>query len=653
MRNQFDILSESLNVSLHKGLGLRERSNDIEPIELAKILFPWKWADYQRDILIKLLEPDWTRTILLAPPRHRKPLCEDTTLITMANGSYKLLKNIEVGDKIISHKGRGVNVDAVHKQGKLPTLKITTKWGREVYSAYDHPFLTARGWIHAEHLRTNDILTIIKSKYCWPNEDFKFVSFLQNCIYFKDSIIKIEEVDQHTHRCLSVSSDFSFVANDIVVHNTTILTLYIAIEVGKDPNTRVMVASHTKDFAALLISSVIKIMESPIYKRAYGNLLPSSKDGERWTTYEKHLPGRPTYIRDPTFICLSPDSGTPGYGADILLLDDIVTQANSSTPTLRKHISHWVHGSLLKRLEPDGKLIVNGNRFYVDDFYGEVLNDPGKKKWRHLIYPTSPENPIWPDRWGKEELLEKKLEDPIFYPGQYELNPLDLISAGTFDANWFQFYTTLPELLIPYAGIDLPITAKYGTSKYAEIIVARDPHGVIYVLDGYSGYHNGSELPNLMDELYKNWKPVEIAWESNGPQQVTMHLTEQLIKTDARFHGIPSEISKERRLASIAGKVRTGKVLVPGKVDEHGKIVPVGIGESLLIAWKKFPTGDLDLLDAFEKAVTLALGSPPPAASTAFKYDPHKLSVQKKAMKQRNYLRKKRFGEKQYPRVFR
>ena len=501
-------LTVNLGESLREGLGLRGEAQEIEPIELAQTLFPWPWADYQQDILYKLLDDNWTRTVLLCAPRHRK---------------------------------------------------------------------------------------------------------------------------------------------------TTILSLYIAIFVGRDPARRVMVVSHTKDFAALLVSSVVKVMESPVYKRSYGDLLPTTMDGDRWTTYEKHLPRRPTYVRDPTFMCLSPDSGTPGYGADLIICDDIVTQANSSTPTLRKHITHWVHGSLLKRLEPDGKLVVNGNRFYVDDFYGEILKDPGKQNWRKLIYPTSPDNPVWPERWGREQLEQKKLEDPIFYYGQYELNPLDLASAGNFDSSWFQFYTSLPDRLTPFAGIDLPIKKTVG-SKYAEIIVARDPHGVVYVIDGYSGYHDGKELPALMDKMQYNWKPVEIAWENNGPQQVVMDLTAELIKSDARFHGIPSEISKDRRLASIAGKVRTGKILIPGQVTDSGKITPVGIGKDLSEAWKAFPVGDLDLLDAFEKAVTLALKSPPPAVSSMAKYDADGLRqrdklIQNKKSKRPSRPRRKR-SAKSYSRVF-
>uniref|UniRef100_A0A6M3IR96 Putative terminase n=1 Tax=viral metagenome TaxID=1070528 RepID=A0A6M3IR96_9ZZZZ len=392
-------------------------------------------------------------------------------------------------------------------------------------------------------------------------------------------------------------------------------------------------------------------MASPLYHRSYGDLLPKTGDTERWTTYEKHLPHRPVYIRDPTLIALSPDSGTPGYGADLILMDDIVSQANSSSPTMRKHISQWVAGSLLKRLEPDGKFLVIGNRFYPQDYYGEILET--KPHWKKLIYTSTPEEPLWPDHWDGAAIQSQRDDDPIFYHGQYLMEPLDLAAAGNFNSEWFQFYTALPPLLSIFSGIDLPITADIGTSKYAEVTMGRDPHGNLYLLDGYSGYHDGDELPTLMDALYRKWQPIEVAWESNGPQATVMKLSAKLVETDVRFYGIPSEIGKDRRLASIAGLVRTGKILVRGVVNEAGKIEPVGIAKVLLKAWDDFPTGDLDLLDAFEKCVCLARKSPPPASAST---SGRTIEEQKIAQKQREEKRRARHprnSKSRYPRVFR
>lgn len=108
--------------------------------------------------------PDLCRFILNCPPGHAKPLHVDTPVL-MANGMSKRLGDVVVGDEVITDKGRARRVSAVHEQGTLPLLKITTKKGRVVHSAYDHSFRVTknleRDWVKAEDLRPGDMLQIV------------------------------------------------------------------------------------------------------------------------------------------------------------------------------------------------------------------------------------------------------------------------------------------------------------------------------------------------------------------------------------------------------------------------------------------------------------------------------------------------------------
>lgn len=100
------------------------------------------------------------------PPRAGKPLGKDT-LVLMWDGSRKYLKDIEIGDKILTGKGRFRAVLAKHSQGPLETLRITTFSGRKIISALSHPFLTSLGWKEAKDLRVDELLGMAV-----PNENF-------------------------------------------------------------------------------------------------------------------------------------------------------------------------------------------------------------------------------------------------------------------------------------------------------------------------------------------------------------------------------------------------------------------------------------------------------------------------------------------------
>lgn len=111
------------------------------------------------------VNPALSRFILNCPPGHAKPLHVDTPVL-MGDGSWARLGDIKVGDMVLTEKGRSRKVTAVHEQGVLPLLKITTKRGRVLHSAFDHSFRTfdPEGnpiWKEAQALRPGSALHLV------------------------------------------------------------------------------------------------------------------------------------------------------------------------------------------------------------------------------------------------------------------------------------------------------------------------------------------------------------------------------------------------------------------------------------------------------------------------------------------------------------
>ena len=109
------------------------------------------------------------KLIINVPPRSSKPVGKDTLLLK-DNGERISISNINVGDKILTGKGRFRKIIAKHYQGRIKTLKITTFCGRTIIAGLEHPFLTPNGWVNAVDLQVDDVLGVHKVKEDFGNE---------------------------------------------------------------------------------------------------------------------------------------------------------------------------------------------------------------------------------------------------------------------------------------------------------------------------------------------------------------------------------------------------------------------------------------------------------------------------------------------------
>jgi hypothetical protein len=78
----------------------------------------------------KLIDDPIRDLIINIPPRHAKPVWEES-LVTMGDGRRLPLKEVQVGDVVLTHTGNKQKVTAVHIQGSLPCLEIVTHSGRK------------------------------------------------------------------------------------------------------------------------------------------------------------------------------------------------------------------------------------------------------------------------------------------------------------------------------------------------------------------------------------------------------------------------------------------------------------------------------------------------------------------------------------------
>ena len=81
-------------------------------------------------------------------------------------------------------------------------------------------------------------------------------------------------------------------------------------------------------------------------------------------------------------------SGTTGFGADLLIVDDPVKGASEAdSAAQRRRLLAEFRASLLSRVHPGGSVVVVMSRWAPDDLAGELLAQPGSR-WTHINVPA-------------------------------------------------------------------------------------------------------------------------------------------------------------------------------------------------------------------------------------------------------------------------
>lgn len=151
--------------------------------------------------------------LINVPPRHAKPCYNGSMILHKTLGRIEL-NNVSVGDEILTHNGRFRKVLAVHKQGILPLLEITTHSGRIIKLAFDHPLLTPNGWKEAKNISNNDVLAIVQPAEnhgikTISLEESRFIGYLIGDGHLTKNTISFTNADDIT------LSDFIFCAKEL------------------------------------------------------------------------------------------------------------------------------------------------------------------------------------------------------------------------------------------------------------------------------------------------------------------------------------------------------------------------------------------------------------------------------------------------------
>jgi predicted phage terminase large subunit-like protein len=218
-----------------------------------------------------------------------------------------------------------------------------------------------------------------------------------------------------------------------------------AYYLGRNPDHRVITASHTADLAFTFSRRVRNKIMDPRWPFPLVTIAGDKSAVKAWDISGR-LGG---------YMAVGVGGSPAGHGANLIIVDDPVgSAAEAESEASREAVWEWYQGTLRDRLEPGGSMIITSTRWHEDDLTGHLLAEmrKGGEIWKHLYLPAISERngnreALWPERWPIESLESiKKAVGSRVWESRFQGNPSPL-EGGLLQRSWWRFYRSLPPKL--------------------------------------------------------------------------------------------------------------------------------------------------------------------------------------------------------------
>ena len=167
---------------------------------------------------------------------------------------------------------------------------------------------------------------------------------------------------------------------------------------GRNPQKKIIMSSHTADLAVSFGRRVRNLVGLDLYKDIFPNveLQADSKSASRWGT---NFGGE--------YFAIGVGGALAGRGADLFIIDDPHSEqeAMQGRPEVFLPAWEWFQSGPIQRLMPGGSIIVVMTRWSKLDLTGMAIDymvkNPGSDPWEVIEFPAIlNEKPLWPDFWS-------------------------------------------------------------------------------------------------------------------------------------------------------------------------------------------------------------------------------------------------------------
>jgi predicted phage terminase large subunit-like protein len=309
-------------------------------------------------------------------------------------------------------------------------------------------------------------------------------------------------------------------------HGKSELISYLAPAwfLGKYPQKKVIMASHTADLAVNFGRRVRNLVGSDAYKDIFPavELQADSKSASRWGT---NFNGE--------YFAIGVGGALAGRGADLFIIDDPHSEQDAKQGRADVFLPawEWFQSGPIQRLMPGGAIIVVMTRWSKLDLTGQIVNHMVKNEdsepWEIVEFPAilPSGKPLWPEFWSIEELLQKKASlDVRYWNAQYLQQPTSEEGA-LIKREWWNVWEKEdpPQCEFVIMSLDAAqeanTRADYNALTTWGVFFNEEVNNYnIILLNSIKKRLEFPELKKLVLEEYKDWEPDAFMVEkkSNG-----------------------------------------------------------------------------------------------------------------------------------------
>ena len=301
---------------------------------------------------------------------------------------------------------------------------------------------------------------------------------------------------------------------------------------ARDPSTRVLCVSNTKDQAKKILSSVSQYIERSTMLR---QMFPHMRPGAKWREDAIEI-ARPTFAKDPTFQAVGMHGNVQGARTDLLILDDILDYENTLTPHARADAVAWVEAACLSRLTDNGRVILVGTAWNPED----AMHVFGAREgWIQRKFPAIDANGsfLWPEVWNPERIAVKRRDfGPLEFARQILCEARD-DSAARFKREWLELCKRngqgerpvhrldfVPRGCRVYTGVDLAVARHAAADLTAMVTVLVRPNEDRELLNVESGRWGADEIIRRIINAHRDYQAIMVV-ENNAAQDYIVQLT--------------------------------------------------------------------------------------------------------------------------------
>lgn len=341
---------------------------------------------------------------------------------------------------------------------------------------------------------------------------------------------------------------------------------------GRNPHEQIMTASYN----SILSTTFSKKVRDTIQQQKIDQHTPTYS--EIFTTKIKHgeasaniwaTEGNPTQ----NYIATSPDATATGFGATLLIIDDIIKSASEAynQNTLDKHWE-WFTNTALQRLEQGGKIIVIMTRWATGDLAGRIMERYDPEDIEIFTAKAVQDNgemlcPEILDRKAYE--LKTQEMNPDIVEANYNQKPLDV--KGRLYADIFKEWASLPPELENAPVYNFTDTADTGTDFLCSINY-KVLDKTAYILDIVFSDEPMETTENLVTDLFVDGKVYKAEIESNNGGRGFARTIKQKVNNRGHFFKLetPTQThNKESRILTSSSWVQENVIFPIGWKQRH------------------------------------------------------------------------------------